>query len=1430
MVMMQKGILTLWFLLLTLLHGWSQNQQIWEFNSFQKIDQSIQSIAISPASLDSTRLVEIRKEVSNGVLFNISEEWKKGVLASKPNKLSISLLSPDGEQIELELTRVAGALDRAQIRVASSNLQVDASSSVHYKGKVKNKLGSSAGISILQNEVMGIFFWDGQSYTLGKLKKSDSAEKTHIFYRNNDLLLDFPDICHITEDHHMSAKKPSRPESSSSDNCVHMYFEVTHDIYLDKGDLNSTLDYINGALSQVKILYENEEINWEISEILVWDVPDPYDGPSSGDYLVQFRNELDGNYNGDLAALLGYGGGGGVAYVDVLCNNYWGVSYSGIGSSYNDVPQYSWTIMVISHEIGHNIGSPHTHACFWNGDDTMIDGCGGSNQNCPLGPIPPSGGTIMSYCHGNSVGIDLGEGFHPQVVDLFEDEIGNASCLGPCESTIPTSDFGVVETQLCTGSSVQFYSLASQNTTEWNWIFPGGSPSSSTEENPIVTYENSGTYDAILEVASSAGQTDELVKADYISVDNNGSEVKIYQDFENGMGDYVTNSSSGVGFEITSNGSGSTYGLSSLWLDNYNNSNGSFDDLKSPLFSLLSYNSATLFIDYAVTRRNNVSDSLVIYASRDGGSTFEHVAGFFEDGSGTYSTHLNTNDEFIPQTGEHWCLSGPGNACLEIDLSSFAREDNVQLLIRNKHFGGNNLFIDRLWVQTDCYDLDAPNADFSANFIEGCAGMVVDFTDLSTEFPQSHDWIFDGGVPNNSSDPNPTIIYDEPGEYAVTLSVSNPEGTDTETKIGYITVGEEPTADFEFDVSERTVEFSYIGERGETFDWTFGDGNGSTEENPTHTYLEGGEYIVELTVANACGTATSELLVVLSTLPMAEIDISSTQVCVSSMVFFDANGSSNADEYYWEFEGGSPSTSTNDTVNVTYSEAGHYDVTLIASNENGDDTIYYENYISVDTIPFAEFSALIDDLTASFQNLSQDYTDVLWDFGDGNTSSSENPVHEYAQEGVYEVELLAINQCDTSNFSLSIEVFTLPTSDFSASVTEGCADLVVKFQNSSTENALDFQWFFPGADPEVSFEENPEVIYFAPGLHPVTLIVSNPSGSDTLVIEEFINIYPSPQPFFDYVVDSLTISFEDLSNYVDRYYWDFGDGESDTIAQPSHTYDVDSSYEITLMGMNDCDTVWITRTVGTEGLPQANFKVLGERLGCVPMTVELNNETAGDGIEYQWIFPGGSPDSSDAANPSVTYDSAGIYPITLIAYNDNGSNQFTLQNAIHVIELPSSSFIASSQSDYTYDFESEIEGEEISNIQWFFGDGSGSSEENPSHTFGADGVYDVMLVVSNFCGNDTSKQTLQIQTTSVTSFEEESIQVYPNPANERVYISPWPVEARIEIHNSLGSIKEIWRPSITDQYLSVNRLPGGMYFIHIIRDRDRIIAPLIIQR
>lgn len=118
-----------------------------------------------------------------------------------------------------------------------------------------------------------------------------------------------------------------------------------------------------------------------IKTLKIWTEPDNY---PSGSYnkLVDFTNRLDaaGGYAqmGDLAHLVSFEGGGGIAYLGQLCSNWgYGTGYSGLSQTFSNVPLFSWTIEVIAHELGHNIASPHTHACKWglNGDEP-IDCCG----------------------------------------------------------------------------------------------------------------------------------------------------------------------------------------------------------------------------------------------------------------------------------------------------------------------------------------------------------------------------------------------------------------------------------------------------------------------------------------------------------------------------------------------------------------------------------------------------------------------------------------------------------------------------------------------------------------------------------------------------------------------------------------------------------------------------------------------------------------------------------------------------------------------------------------------------------------------------------------------------------------------------------------------------------------------------------------------
>ena len=380
------------------------------------------------------RTAGVEHEVDAATFYSFPAERIKSLLQAPADLLVVDLSVDANTPIVLELSQAHVFSEDFKVYLASNRQQPYLyQPGLHYWGIVNGDPNSLAAISIVKDEVMGLVYLDGATYTLGKI--NNRADKLHILYKDQDLNLDFPFTCETDDDaHYIGQKAGDTRANGNPDNCVKMYVEVDYDIVVGKGGVTQAADYVSGAFSQVAILYANESINFLINEMLVWDVQDPYTGTSTSNYLTQFRNALNGNYNGDLAHLVGYNGGGGIAYVDVLCNSYYGVGYSAINSSYANVPTYSWTVMVLAHEIGHNLGSRHTHACVWNGNNTAIDGCGptaGYSEGCN-GPLPASG-TIMSYCHLLSgVGINFNNGFGPQPGDLIRSRVYNSACMSPC--------------------------------------------------------------------------------------------------------------------------------------------------------------------------------------------------------------------------------------------------------------------------------------------------------------------------------------------------------------------------------------------------------------------------------------------------------------------------------------------------------------------------------------------------------------------------------------------------------------------------------------------------------------------------------------------------------------------------------------------------------------------------------------------------------------------------------------------------------------------------------------------------------------------------------------------------------------------------------------------------------------------------------------
>ncbi len=355
------------------------------------------------------------------------------ILNTKPEFVFMDLPLVGKSSIRMKLQRAEIFSSTFQIFTASDpTTPFPYERGQYYWGVVEGDESSLVALSFTRDEIMGFIQLADQHMTLGKLK--DDAGQTHILYKTDDLKEDPGINCFVDDSYDGSIRDIPQDGQRAADNCVRMYIQVDYDIFVNKGGVQQAADYVNGAFSQVAIMYDNESINLVVNEMFVWNVVDPFTGPGTSNYLDQFRSYLNGNFNGDLAHLVGYGGGGGIAYLNVLCNSFNGVGYSGINSTYSNVPTYSWTVMVLTHEIGHNLGSPHTHACAWNGNSTAIDGCGpqaGYSEGCTA-PVPPSG-TVMSYCHLiGGVGINLLNGFGPQPGDLIRNRVYNSSCLQTC--------------------------------------------------------------------------------------------------------------------------------------------------------------------------------------------------------------------------------------------------------------------------------------------------------------------------------------------------------------------------------------------------------------------------------------------------------------------------------------------------------------------------------------------------------------------------------------------------------------------------------------------------------------------------------------------------------------------------------------------------------------------------------------------------------------------------------------------------------------------------------------------------------------------------------------------------------------------------------------------------------------------------------------
>ena len=323
-----------------------------------------------------------------------------------------------------------------------------------------------------------------------------------------------------------------------------------------------------------------------------------------------------------------------------------------------------------------------------------------------------------------------------------------------------------------------------------------------------------------------------------------------------------------------------------------------------------------------------------------------------------------------------------------------------------------------------------PTSDFSITQMEGCVPMTINFIDESTTNTTSWNWSFPGGVPATSTEQNPTVVYNQAGEYPVTLIAENSNGTNTLTKTDYVQVSAVlPTAAFSTEINGEIVSFINESIAATSYQWDLGDGNMSTLKYPTNDYNIDGFYDIKLIVNNGCGADTIVQTIIINpdnVLPFPDFSADIISGCGPLTVQFTDESSENTTGWWWEFQGGTPGNSSEQNPIVVFENIGSYFVQLTASTDVGDRSKFKENYIEVtDDPPQALYTVGDSDLTIFLFNNSINADSYLWLFGDGNSSTEEGPTHTYAEAGVYEVSLIATNGCGSDTLNYTVD--QLPT-------------------------------------------------------------------------------------------------------------------------------------------------------------------------------------------------------------------------------------------------------------------------------------------------------------------------------------------------------------------------------------------------------------------
>ncbi|WP_202929055.1 PKD domain-containing protein [Chitinophaga agri] len=658
-------------------------------------------------------------------------------------------------------------------------------------------------------------------------------------------------------------------------------------------------------------------------------------------------------------------------------------------------------------------------------------------------------------------------------------------------------------------------------------------------------------------------------------------------------------------------------------------------------------------------------------------------------------------------------------------------------------------------------------ADFTPTKTSDCENLITKFIDNSTGTPVSWQWDLGNGF--TSTEQSPSASYTTPGNYNVTLTVKNAAGN-TSTAVKTVTVWEKPVPDFTAGPAKGCVPFDVtftdrsnpVNGTISTWSWDFGDGTTASGNSPVHTYNNALSPTVTLTVTNSNGCTASKQIsnvVDVSAALTADFSISDKFLCTAPGVLTVTNAAAGPGNLTcaWDFGDGSNAAGA-DPGTHTYATKGVYKVKLTVTSDKGctatktSEEINVANFTSDFQVP----ASSCDNSTAIFNAMNSPLAgSITWSTDKGYIYGSDvTASYQPAGAGTVKVTMTAnYGQCQET-VTKDYVVKASPVADFTTDQQAICdVPATIKLTDKS-QGATSWTWDF--GNGQSSALQHPSVVYNSLGYYNIRLTAINAAGCSS-VTDRYVNVV-KPEV---YVYTSVAQGCEGMSTAFSSYIstndsivgfeWNFGDGSPvSTEATPSHTYDHEGTYPVTLTyttanGCKGSVNLSSYYAIRIYRKPKPDFSSPEAPQICGNNWVHFN-ATTDVGNEWAWDF-GDNSGPGYLQNDVHSYRAPGTYDVTLTVSNYGCNTTITKPAYITAVNpFPRFSMQPVDCNNRTVMTFDEQSTGTINSWTWNWGDGKENSyttKTSPvTHQFDKTGMYMVRLTVTD--GTCTSTDSLNI--------------------------------------------------------------------------------------